>query len=300
MTTHISIPKLDERGLSYEDLYNVILVMFKHELPLLSQYHNPTSVDDIDSYILCNTQRIFRTACTLQTIINSEKDYITASAVLRMLADSLATLYLIYQEENEDILKLRHYLYVIDGLITRLRYMSRDIQYDHKIKKEEYDAIYEQYMNSKRDYEAARTLCVNKIKSCNLYKGHAAMVDKLIECGNWKFKNLNSFKMKDNKYSWSEMYKKLTPFTKGDNFSFLSDYIHGLSTSNLIIEEDEIVFEPIYSMALSLLGLLSKLIHTRFESELNMIKPYMINALLDEQMPKQYFDYLIQQYNNTH
>lgn len=300
MTTHISIPELEERGLSYEDLYNVVLVMFKHELPLLAQYHNSTSVDDIDSYILCNTLRIYKTACTLQTIIKSERDYITASAVLRMLADSLATLYLIYKEENRDILTLRHYLYIIDGLSTRLRYMSRDIQYDHKIKREEYVAIHEQYTNSKRNYEDARTFCVNKIKLCNIYKGHAALVDRLIRCGNWKFKNLNSFNMKDNKYSWSDMYKKLTPFTKGDNFSFLSDYIHGLSTSNLIIEENENVFEPIYGVAISLLGLLSKLIQTKFGKELTLIRPHMINAIMDENMPQKYVDYLIRQYENTH
>lgn len=300
MTTHITIPELDKCGLSYEESYNVLLVILKHELPLLAQYHNSTSVSDIDSYILCNTQRIYKTASTLQTIINSEKDYVTASAVLRMLADSLATLYLIYKEENRDILTLRHYLYVIDGLSTRLRYMSRDIQYDYKIKREEYDAIHEQYINSKRNYEDARTFCVSKIKLCDIYKGHAALIDKLIEYGNWKFKNLNSFNMKDNKYSWSDMYKKLTPFTKDDNFSFLSDYIHGLSTSNLIIEEDEIVFEPIYSIAISLLGLLSKLIQINFGKELTLIRPHMINAIMDENMPQKYVDYLIRQYENTH
>lgn len=299
MTTHISIPELDERGLSYEEFYNVILVFFKHEFSLLAQYHNSPSVDDIGSYILCNASRIYKTACTLQTIINIEKDYVTANAVLRMLADSIATLHLIYQED-QDILNLRHYLYVIDGLSTRLRYMSRDMRYDNKIKREEYDAIYKQFMDSKQNYEDCYSYCVNEIKSCCLYEGHAALIDKLIECGNWKFKNLHSFKMKENKYSWSEMYKKMTPFTQYDNFSFLSDYIHGLSTSNFIIEEDETVFEPIYSMAITLLGLLSKFIQTKFENEQNLIRPQMINALLDDKMPQKYVDYLIRQFNDKH
>ena len=203
MTTHISIPELDERGLSYEETYNVLLVIIKHELKLLAQYHNSASIDDIESYILCNANRIYRTACTLHTIINTEKDYITASAVLRMLADSLATLYLIYQEESEDILKLRHYLYVLDGVKTRLKYMKKDIRYDNKIKREEYEAISQQYLSSKQNLEGAFSHCVSMIKSGQGYKGHAAIVDKLIECGNWKFKNLTSFKMRDNKYSWS-------------------------------------------------------------------------------------------------
>lgn len=297
MTTHISIPELDERGLSYEESYNVLLVAIKHELILLAQYHNSASVDDIESYILCNANRVYKTACTLHTIIESEKDYVTACGVLRMLADSLATLYLIYQEENENILNLRHYLYILDGVKTRLKYMSENLHYNNKIKREEYEAIVKQYMSSKRNFEEAYSYCVNKIKLNQVYKGHVAIVDKLIEFGNWKFKNLMSFKMKDNKYSWSEMYKKLTPFTNNDNFSFLSDYIHGLSTSNFIVEEDEMLFEPIYGVAITLLGLLSKLIQIKFDNELNLIRPNMINAFLDEKMPQKYVNYLIQQYN---
>lgn len=300
MTTHITIPELEERGLSYEDSFNVTIVSVKHVLLSLSKYHNSTFVDDIDSYILCNAKRIYKTACTLRTIIKSEKDYVTASAVLRMLADSLATLYLIYNEEDQDLLVLRHYLYVIDGLRTRLGYMSKELHYNNKIKREEYDAIASQFLNSKRNYENAKFSCIGKIKSCNLYKGHAAIIDKLIEKGNWKFRNLKSFNMKENKYSWSDLYKQLIPFSTDDNFSFLSDYIHGLSTSNFITEEDETVFEPIYSLATTLLGLLSNLILTRFEKEQSLIRPYMIKAFEDDNMPQNFVDYLIKQYHNKH
>lgn len=212
-----------------------------------------------------------------------------------MLADSLASLYLIYQD-RPDFLELRHYLYIIDGIKSRLRQFPMDMKCDEKIKREDYDSLYAQVMSSKRNYEDAYSHCVERLHSCQLYKGHAAIIDKLIEYGNWKFKNLSAFNMSKNKYSWSELYRRLTPFTNNDNFSFLSEYVHGLSTCNLSIEIDNATFEPIYGIATSLLGLLLNFIIAQFKKEQNTIRPHLANALFDENMPEGYAEQIIHQF----
>lgn len=295
MSTKISIPALDERGLSYEDFFKVLITLIKYELKYLGEKHNSTSIDDIDSYILCNVKRIYKTANTLYAVIKIEKDYTTANAILRMLADSLASLYLIYQD-RQDLLELRHYLYIIDGIKSRLRQFPMDMKYDGKIKRDDYDSLYAQVTSSKRNYEDAYSHCVEKLHSGQFYKGYAAIIDKLIECGNWKFKNLSAFNMSNNKYSWSELYRRLTPFTNNDNFSFLSEYVHGLSTCNLSFEIDNAVFEPLYGIATSLLGLLLNFINTQFEKEQNVIRTRLANALFDENMPEGYAEQVIHQF----
>lgn len=295
MSTHISIPALDERGLTYEGFFKVLITLIKYELKYLGEKHNSTCIDDIDSYILCNAKRIHKTANTLYAVIKDEKDYTTANAMLRMLADSLASLYLIYQD-RPDFLELRHYLYIIDGIKSRLRQFPMDMKYDEKIKREDYDSLYVQVMSSKQNYEDAYSHCVERLHSCQLYKGHAAIIDKLIEYGNWKFKNLSAFNMSKNKYSWSELYRRLTPFTNNDNFSFLSEYVHGLSTCNLSFEIDNATFEPIYGIATSLLGLLLNFIIAQFKKEQNTIRPHLANALFDENMPEGYAEQIIHQF----
>lgn len=299
MSSHITISELEERGLSYKDFFKVLITIIKHELKYLGELHNSTSIDDIDSYIVCNAKRIHKTANTLCKVIEDESDFTTANAILRMLADSLASLYLIYNEDS-GLLELRHYLYIIDGVKSRLCQIPNEIKYNNKIKREEYDALLAQLMSSKQNYESAYLHCVDKIHSLQIYQSYAALIDKLIECRNWKFKTLTSFKMNNNKYSWSEMYKKLTPFTNKDNFSFLSEFIHGLSTCNMFVEINSAVFEPIYGIAISLLGRLLGFIHNRFNKELSITNHRLMNALFDEDMPQGYAEQIINQFCNTH
>ncbi len=38
-------------------------------------------------------------------------------------------------------------------------------------------------------------------------------------------------------YSWNEMYRKLDVINTGEMFSFFSQYVHGLSISNIVLNE---------------------------------------------------------------
>lgn len=54
----ISIPEFDERGLTYEESFRIIVIMLNHELYYLKNLHPSEAIDDLDAYPLQVAQRI--------------------------------------------------------------------------------------------------------------------------------------------------------------------------------------------------------------------------------------------------
>ena len=288
---HISIPELDSEGLTYEEFFRVLFLLVKHEVAHLKDIYPSCSIDDIKAYPLQIAQRIVITSCTLHNIIEREKDFCSAMAILRVMADTLSSLYLIYKEEGEK-LYLRHYLYVMDGVNNRLNYLPNSVDYDNKISKSEYDALCKQIESSKNNCNETKKHCISEIHSLSLYHGQMYVIDKLIKSQNWKFKTFGSAK-KNNSYSWLEMYEKIKLQCKPTFFSYLSEFVHGLSISNIAVDIDNTTFEPIYGTTSALLGRLHDFIEDYYHDELPLIKPKLISGLLDNDMPQKYVEKLM-------
>lgn len=79
-------------------------------------------------------------------------------------------------------------------------------------------------------------------------------------------------------------------------FSTLSEFVHGLSTSNLMYEKTTEDFEPIYGVATSLIGKLQSMLSKLYMTDLEILSPKLISALLDEGMPQQYVNDLIKRF----
>ena len=118
------------------------------------------------------------------------------------------------------------------------------------------------------------------------------VIDKLIENCNWKYKTFSS-KTKGNSYTWLAMYEKLKLQRKPTFFSYLSEFVHGLSISNISVDIDNTTFEPIYGTTSALLGRLHDFIEDYYHDELPLIKPKLISGLLDNDMPQKFVDNLI-------
>ena len=288
---HISIPELDSEGLTYEEFFRVLFLLVKHEVAHLKDIYSSCSIDDIKAYPLQIAQRIVITSCTLHNIIEREKDFCSAMALLRVMADTLSSLYLIYKEEGEK-LYLRHYLYVMDGVNNRLNYLPNSVDYDNKLSKSEYDALCKQIESSKNNCNETKKHCISEIHSLSLYHGQMYVIDKLIENCNWKYKTFSS-KTKGNSYTWLEMYEKIKLQCKPNFFSYLSEFVHGLSISNISVDIDNTTFEPIYGTTSALLGCLHDFIEDYYHDELPLIKPKLISGLLDNDMPQKFVDNLI-------
>lgn len=288
---HISIPELDSEGLTYEEFFRVLFLLVKHEVAHLKDIYPSCSIDDIKAYPLQIAQRIVKMSCTLHNIIEREKDFCSAMALLRVMADTLSSLYLIYKEEGEK-LYLRHYLYVMDGVNNRLNYLPDSVDYDNKISKSEYDALCKQIESSKNNCNETKNHCISEIHSLSLYHEQMYVIDKLIDNYNWKFKTFGSAK-KNNSYSWLEMYEKIKLQCKPTFFSYLSEFVHGLSISNIAVDIDNTTFEPIYGTTSALLGRLHDFIEDYYHDGLPLIKPKLISGLLDNDMPQKFVDNLI-------
>lgn len=282
--THISIPEYDERGLTYEEVFRIALIMTKHELIYLKELHPSECICDLEAYPLQIIERIVRTAYTLYSVIERDKDYVVANMIVRSLADSISSFILIYNEKDSNMRALRHYLYIMDGLNGRLKQLPDNLMNNGRLCESEFDSLVKQIKEAKNNYESAFNFSANQIRSLIIYHDRKSIVDKLIKISNWKFKNLNSATAS---YKWNELYSFME-LNSSSFFSLLSEFVHGFSTSNFAYEEDQVTFEPIYGLATSLMGKLRKIIETIYKNDIIRIRPKMITALVDHGMPSQY------------
>lgn len=81
-------------------------------------------------------------------------------------------------------------------------------------------------------------------------------------------------------------------------FSFLGEFVHGLSTSNIAFEPDVIDFEPVYGAAIVLLGRLYEFINNYYADDMNIVQAKAITGLADVGMPQKYVDYLLNELSN--
>ena len=75
--------------------------------------------------------------------------------------------------------------------------------------------------------------------------------------------------------------------------SCLSEFVHGLSISNIAVDIDNTTFEPIYGTTSALLGRLHDFIEDYYHDELPLINPKLISGLLDNDMPQKYVEKLM-------
>ena len=67
---HISIPKLDDRNLSYEEFFRILHVMLRYKTFLLRELHPSNSIGDINAYPLLIVEKIIKFTRTLHSVIN--------------------------------------------------------------------------------------------------------------------------------------------------------------------------------------------------------------------------------------
>ena len=248
----IPIPEVDERFENKEDALAYIARLCSVIVEKARVMRPTPSIADILAYALAFIERVLVQSSTLAEIARKRKDYVTVCALVRVLADNIATLNLIYNCEDEEEKVLRHLLYVLDGVQARWMMLdTREMKYDGKIPKETFDALYQQVQGAKKNAKEGIDYCISTIKERPLYRLNHEQIDVLIDRKNWKYRVLEKPK---NFYSWREMYGMLNIKEGEDVFSsFLSQYVHGLSISNIIINDKDDFDAPL-SFAICLLG----------------------------------------------
>lgn len=275
--THISIKGMEPYNGSYFDSFVAIYSFMAHEAEQLHKHFPSSNIEDIEGYksnILHKCAIFFH---TLFIVIVDAHDYYSAGTLIRMIADTLASYNLIYHEEDKEIRDLRHYLFILDGLAQRKKYFdNHQMNYDNTIHIEEYKKLEAQVESSKENTLEAINVCQSCIKSLEIYKTQKANIDILITKHNWQFIDINSPK---GHYKWEQLYPMLDSkkaFT--DMVTFLSQFVHGLSISNLTIDNSPQDFEPLLGYGVTLMGKTKDFIENDFGLGRNELFKEFLNS----------------------
>ena len=288
----MKIKELDMFNGSYHDSFCEIYNMIGYETEQLFKKYHSDFINDIKSYQRIIIHKAVKTIFTLYKVISDLKDYNSAGALIRVIADNLSSYNLIYHETDEEKKLLRHYLFILDGLSKRLKlFCNHTPKYDGKISVEDYDILYNKVANAQDNTIKSIDFCKEQIHNLDLYQKHRNSIDTYLKNGNWKFSDFN--KPKD-KYPWSALYKKLgINDTLPDIFGFLSQYVHGLSISNLIIDlNDDELFEPYYSYGIVMLNIVRNFI----ENDFGMSRKELLNGFEKTTLFKDFYMCLSEDY----
>ena len=249
----IPIPEMDKRYDSVEDAIDYTIHICTVIVDKASFVWPIPSVSDIPGYVLLICRKILTQFSTLVIVSRQRNDYNSVCSLVRILADSIATLNLIYCCDDDEERIIRHLLYVLDGVSERDKLLNeRYPEYDGRISREVFDSLCAQYQEAKENAKGCIKYCIDTIKKSPYYRTHQADIDDLIQKRNWKFKTISEPKPRDG-YSWKDMYQILKINMADEMFPYLSQYIHGLSISNTILNDKDDFDAPL-SFAFCLLG----------------------------------------------
>lgn len=219
--------------------------------------YNIASVHDLRGYVAHFCYRRFKSFDTLLKVVVEHKDYISATCILRMLGDSAAVFHLVYMEEDNDLRWLRHALYIIDGCEQNIKVLSNEEMNRGSMPDEDLEVLnkglrYNVELRKRLMDEAQQIIDASPLK-----KRDADAFNKIVEDRNWKFKEFKSYKKTvSNQYQWRELYKMIGRSDDIDVLSFLSQYTHSLSMSNIVMEMNEENRDGVLTEALALINLL--------------------------------------------
>ena len=190
---------------------------------------------------------------TFLRVVVEIKDHVTALCILRMLGDCVAVFHLIYLEPDENLRWLRHCLYVIDGCEQSLKVLPEDIDWQKDCMPDDEFELFKREVESNRQDRLRKIREAEEILKKSPFKDEEAF-KQIVEERNWKFEEFKTHSKKGkNQYSWERMYERIGCTENVNNFSFYSQYAHGLSISNLITKADQASIDRVLPEAVGLL-----------------------------------------------
>lgn len=216
-----------------KDVFNVYLIIIQASIGYLKEKYSSDNVDDIKSYQVIILNRILQSMSTIEVILSHIKDPISSYGLLRMIIDSICSYCFIYDNDNIEEVKFRHYLYLLDGCSRYNELCTVDIT-DNTIKPEsdnnKYTEAQKQTSGIMNNFQDGIRELLNK----HPYKTENSFVaEKIIKAKEWKYKTIDSDDSK-NYYDWQGLYEKVGCSNQMSRFisKFLSQYVHGLFLSN--------------------------------------------------------------------
>lgn len=286
----ITIPEIDKYNGSYYDAYKAIYSLVAHEVTVLRTLFPEGAVDSIDGYKVGVLTKLMHAACSFMVVIEQTHDYASAATILRSIADNLASYILIYHDPNNDEVYLRHNLFLYDGFRTRLNAILSIKPTDNKsISELEKKQVQQDVELAVKNTNNAIKYSLSEIRGCVLYGLHKTEIEYLIKLNhdNWKYESLLKYK---HILKWKDMYPIINGKESSSFFlSYLSQYVHGLSSSNLSINNtNPDTFAPMIGIGITFLGKINEFVQKDFGVELTTL----MHGFLDSEYGIEHFSYI--------
>lgn len=281
MGTQFHIKGTEEFGYSTYNrcLFSFYLLM--NTVKRVCSRYNNASVWDLNGYAAHFCYVRLKSFDTLIKVTVEHKDFISASCILRMLGDSVSVFHLIYMEPDPNLCWLRHALYVIDGCERNMAVLPEDILNKWAMPDEEWEILKEQNRHNRKLRERLINQAQQIIDTSPLKNRDKEAFDKIVKDRNWKFKEFKTYKKAGaNQYKWMELYERIEMCEGYDVLSFISQYAHGLSMSNLVMGMNERNFEGIIGETFHLIIRLNAYMMHYFLMDYESI----MNGLLEPEM----------------
>ena len=113
--TKISIPELDNIGITSAEFLSMLNGMCGLYLEKLAEKYPSNSVNDIGGYVRQICSKIVKMSKTLEVVAGQEHDYVVSNCIIRSIADNVASLFFVYNREKKEMI-FRHLLFVNEWL----------------------------------------------------------------------------------------------------------------------------------------------------------------------------------------
>ncbi|MDE7421469.1 MAG: hypothetical protein K2N35_14820 [Muribaculaceae bacterium] len=202
-------------------------------------------------------------------------DYSTCCTIARSIADSLVVIKLIYQENDSSEQSFRHYLYLLDGFLQNAKLLEENIVKTDRITDAEFDALKKQYESARKNFKDGIDFCKSKLCEHPFYTTFPDFSSVAIQQASWKFKRkeLNR-KGRIESYTWKELYALLDNRSSIISMysSFFSQFVHGLSISNILGHDDTDNFESLASCVVCLQGIVLQELKRSFNEDNKLLE----------------------------
>lgn len=257
--------------------------IFHNTVKRVCDLYHYASVQDLKGYVAHFLYIRYKSFETLLKVTVELKDYVTACCILRMLGDCVSIFHLIYCEPDKDLLLLRHALYVIDGCERNLEVLTEEGVNKGCLPDDEYEEERKGVLFNREHRQRLMREAQEILDNSSLKERDRKAFERIVEDRNWKFKEFkvyNKNSIKSNQYQWKEMYERIDRCQYFDILSYISQYAHGLSMSNLVTQMNERNLNSILCEALVLLERLNSYTLGFFVEE----KQYILEGLLEPEM----------------
>lgn len=281
MNSKLHIDGTKEFGYSCFNRFLYSFYMYMNTVKRITDLYRYASVQDLKGYVAHYCYLRLKSFDTFLKVLVEHKDYVSAICLLRMLGDNVAVFRLIYGESDKGLLLLRHALYVIDGCERNLEVLPEKNINEGCLPEEELKKSIEATRNNREHRQRMMHEAQEILDASSLQQRDKAAFDKIVEDRNWKFKEFKSYKKKgSNQYKWRDLYVLIDYCNGFDLLSYISQFAHGLSMSNLVIELNEENIEGVVAEAEGLIKRLHIYTLNFFASE----QAYILEGLLEPKM----------------